>query len=621
MLTVVPAAGPTAPAAQASPATAAAAAPWGWSFDQLQAQHEWQCEEDLGAQSDEEQIAENVNSRSLSAYLCSTLMTEHSFLPLLTGGVLAARAALRLMASLLAALALGAAVFVADAHLSSDNAVDCANEAKAALQLLVAGCAAWILLTLENIAQYFLRWRRLAGSRVTRFSHGEVLEAMEDIDFNDAIGFWPSIEEGSEFDLEGGEGGMPEAATSPPTRPSDSSVQDSLYGLHIEPAGQCRGPPPSCALPPPPGGPRGADAIAERFVQEYGRLAPAALSTSTSSSVSPLARGSSSTSATAPALVPLVLPCAPSEVATAASAQVTGVQPPRSAPKWMPLRHPGCPQGAALGHRRPPAPSFPPPLASGSPRAKVPGDAQHGEEAASQPSSQGGTSAGVAFGRPPSSMSHGSHHSGRTGVSSGAASSTAFTYSTVTCTTKSSRSVISVLSLTRNAPNVQVRQPLDLEALKLRYIQSIAAKQDQVEGDQRLDCWDVTLTIDALDGRRPSLGITGVALAVAAAAACLGAGLGLGIGLGAETAPRVLDDCWPLALGQVIGGWLLAVFILDAGAVLMVAVARWKLLQARLAARRDHRWIRVRERREQKAEAMGLDAESAATPAGQAGND
>jgi len=169
--------------------------------------------------------------------------------------------------------------------------------------------------------------------------------------------------------------------------------------------------------------------------------------------------------------------------------------------------------------------------------------------------------------------------------------------------------------MTRNAPKLQVQEPLDLEALKLRYIQSIAAKPANTQGDQRIDYCDVTLTVAALDGRTPSLGLASVALATAAlAAAFLGAGLGLGLGLGADRGTRtVLSDCWPWTLGHAISGWLIAVFVLDFSAVLVVALLRWRLLQAQLAARRDHRWILVRERRQQKAEAMGLEPQAAAT--------
>merc|ERR1719265_323175 len=130
-------------------------------------------------------------------------MTEHSFLPLRKGGILAARAALRLAASLLAALSAGAVVFAAGAH-SSDEILDCADSAQATLHLLAALAAAWALLALEGLAQYLLRWRRLAESRVTSFSHGEVLEAMEDIVSNDAMGLWPSIQEGVEYDVDEG---------------------------------------------------------------------------------------------------------------------------------------------------------------------------------------------------------------------------------------------------------------------------------------------------------------------------------------------------------------------------------------------------------------------------------
>lgn len=166
-------------------------------------------------------------------------------------------------------------------------------------------------------------------------------------------------------------------------------------------------------------------------------------------------------------------------------------------------------------------------------------------------------------------------------------------------TCSSSRSVVSVLSLTRNAPNVHVKQALDLEALKLRYIESITAKRE-VEVDQRLDCRDVNLTVAALEGLSPSLGIAGATLAVSLAA---GIGLALGLSFGGKLSK------WPALwiFFEASVALLVAVLVLDLAAVSVVAALRWQHEQGRLAAaRRDHRCIRVEPCHMQKAEAMSL---------------
>merc|ERR1719375_321859 len=81
---------------------------------------------------------------------------------------------------------------------------------------------------------------------------------------------------------------------------------------------------------------------------------------------------------------------------------------------------------------------------------------------------------------------------------------------------RSARSEVSVLSLNRGAPTMEVKQSLDLEALKTRYINEITSAP-KVAGDRRLDDRDVSRAVETLDGARPSLVAVGCAVAAAAA--------------------------------------------------------------------------------------------------------
>lgn len=166
----------------------------------------------------------------------------------------------------------------------------------------------------------------------------------------------------------------------------------------------------------------------------------------------------------------------------------------------------------------------------------------------------------------------------------------------------SARSVLSVLSLTGNAPSLHVKQSCDLEALKLRYIDSMAVASRQAKGgDQRLDHTDVDLAIAALGGFHASLQAAGAVFSLAALAALLAVGLvsHVLIGHGAEVS-WALGTC----LVRAVCGWLLAVLVLDFLLLSAVALVRWRLARQRLAVRLDERWRRIEQQREQKVEAM-----------------
>lgn len=472
---------------------------------------------------------------TLGGALRTALLTEHSLLPLLRGGELAARATLRLAAALAVALGACAAVRAAVVRVAGD-AEDCATSSTVPSCMLAAAGAAWLALELESLAQWTLRRQRAAQSRVSSFDPAEVLDVTdvdmtEDASFDATLGLWAPIEEGSE-----------------------AQDESTIFSAGTQ----------SAAVPKAP-----TDPVAERLVKEYSRLAPVTLAASaaavaSASPVSPVPGGT--------------------EVVQGASvAQSLEVHAQSSGERMRRL-----PPLASRGGCRPLAPVLPSPLVLANPVAKAPGDA---------------VTHGVTLGRPPSSMSDRSYVSGRTertGVSSysGATSSAAFT-------SVSSRSVVSVLSLGRNAPNMQLRQQCDLEALKLRYIESITAKKE-VEVDRRLDCNDVMHTAAALERRSPSLGLA-VSVLAASVATCLGVCIGLGqqrTDLSGSSRRPALAECWPEAFGEAAAGWLVAIFALDLLTVLAAAAVQFRLLQWQLDRRRDQRWKRVESRRAQKAEDM-----------------
>jgi len=164
-----------------------------------------------------------------------------------------------------------------------------------------------------------------------------------------------------------------------------------------------------------------------------------------------------------------------------------------------------------------------------------------------------------------------------------------------------------VISVTRNAPQLQVKQPCDLEALKQRYIEQItAAKQgSSPSGDMRLDFQDVAQTIAALEGRSPSLWlVTGI---LGASAVCAGIGIALLACLHVGSTATVISE---LVLTSLLG-WTLATLVLDLVWVLAVAGVRWHLAQCCLERRVDQRWHKVAQKRADKAEAMRMAASRA----------
>ena len=153
----------------------------------------------------------------------------------------------------------------------------------------------------------------------------------------------------------------------------------------------------------------------------------------------------------------------------------------------------------------------------------------------------------------------------------------------------SSRSAISILSVSRSPPH-----GCDLEVIKKRYIESFKAKV--TKGDQRLDCQFVRDT----DTKSFSLWISGSCALL----------LLLVSGLIGIYSREHVSKHWPILLFEVCVGLAFTV-LLDTALMTFVAVCRWRIVAHCLASRRDERWRRVAERRKLKAEAM----RSVATPA------
>lgn len=208
-------------------------------------------------------------------------------------------------------------------------------------------------------------------------------------------------------------------------------------------------------------------------------------------------------------------------------------------------------------------PSFPPPSLLRGPVAKIAGDV---------PSLVG----------PQSYPSAVSDHSAL--VSESCVTSTCPSISVV-----SSRSAISILSVSRSPPH-----GCDLEVIKKRYIESFKAKV--TKGDQRLDCQFVRDT----DTKSFSLWISGSCALL----------LLLVSGLIGIYSREHVSKHWPILLFEVCVGLAFTV-LLDTALMTFVAVCRWRIVAHCLASRRDERWRRVAERRKLKAEAM----RSVATPA------
>jgi len=423
----------------------------------------------------------------------------------------------------------------------------CVSSENAPICLAVAAGAAWAVAELEVLAQWALRHRMVARSGISSFDPCEVLD-VTDVDM---------MEDNDPFDSTtlGLTGGLWEPIE------EGHEAQDDGAATAARPLSA-------------------ADLIAEQLMKEYSRLAP----------------GMPATVTAAPMLgeagpAPVAAEMASCQALEALQLPATSSERPRRLPS---LGGRGTHMCGIAGS----------PLALMGPMAKVAGDAATQRDAPVRPgSSMSNRSMGdqslVSLG----DRSLVSGRTERTGISSGGVSGAASSVPT----SMSSRSVVSVLSLTRNrnAPNMNVRQQCDLETLKLNYIQSITAKRE-VQVDQRLDCRDVQLTVATLDGRGPSLGIAAYVLVV-----CVATSLGLCIGLGR----RDLKNCWVETLWEAMCGWLFAVLVLDLVTVLAIAAVQFRLLQGRLAARLDQRWKRVEIRRAQKAETMRRAAAFASTAA------
>mmetsp|Transcript_24135 Transcript_24135/g.44328 ORF Transcript_24135/g.44328 Transcript_24135/m.44328 type:complete len:491 (-) Transcript_24135:98-1570(-) len=189
-----------------------------------------------------------------------------------------------------------------------------------------------------------------------------------------------------------------------------------------------------------------------------------------------------------------------------------------------------------------------------------------------------------------------SGNSGKTGSSLLTAS--VYPSSKVTQRTESSSySVLSLLSLRRHAPKVDVQEPCDLESLKLRYIESISSKRD-LEPDKRIDNCVAPSALQRIEEAPPSLRVSFWCMLVALLSTLCLALLALHEGS--------VQSCWPMRASflAAAGGWLVAVLVFDVVAVFCTAVLHWRAVEERMAARRDQRWQKVKHQREQKAHSM-----------------
>lgn len=222
---------------------------------------------------------------------------------------------------------------------------------------------------------------------------------------------------------------------------------------------------------------------------------------------------------------------------------------------------------------------------SRGPMAKIPGDTVQ------LPSSSA---------RPPSSQSERTHISG-TGASSfsGATSSAKETKVTSTTLTHTTHTTASIISL--SGPSMHLARNCDIDELRARYIQSITAKRENTEADQRLDCDDIMLMDDAWiitasDWSTPSLSLS-CCMLVTASMTCFS----LCIGLSQEL---VCSHCFGQIAWQTFGGWFIAIFVFNLFVVLVSSAMKFRRFQERLAARRDQQWKTLAVRRNLKSEAM-----------------
>jgi len=451
----------------------------------------------------------------LAGAVYAALSSDHVLLPVFYGGVKAARAALRLMSGMLAALAGTALAGVA---LNLDAIAACT---------ITATISAWVCIELECAAQHMLRRRRTAECIVSTFDPTDFIDCASDATFDMNTTFDWSLTEEAEDEVDCGNN-----ADNPPM------------------------------------------SMAEMLVQDFGQLAPGG----------PAVPGS----------VPITPP------GTAALPFCTSSAPRRLPPlSKLPRGRSSSSNGidnAQVVESVPPAPAFPPPVVSGRPVAKDAGDALPLVAPVTM-RIVGKNQTDPTSSRPNTGISDKSLVTVKTAASSSAVSSAR------TCTTsssKSSRSIVSVLSVSRNGPSVQVKQPCDLEALKLRYIQSITSKKVG-DGDTRLDQDSMNFAPNVNEGLQPNLVITHSSLLASFVAWLVSLGLCFAFADGgARSGQRSLS----LMFLEAFVGWATTVLILDLPVVLIISVMRWHTVQNRLAERRDHRWRCIGQQRAQKAETM-----------------
>jgi len=481
-------------------------------------------------------------SDSLVGALWASLMVEHVFLPLFHGGACAARACIRLLASLFAATAVSAAVF----SLNPD-----AHEAS---RVIIVSLVPWALIELEGVAQYLMRRRSLQANRVSSFSADDLCEAT-----------WESawdVSCKSESNL----------ALFGPIELHDDEMDNSPAKRNIGIMGQNVSP--------------------QGMVHDCGALASPASVPSRFLPAAPQSNLVAALPLRAPSRLPPI---------TVASHTI----PPQSSVGQR--RTPRSSQQMKVGQNPPPAPRFPPPLSSiglakvmahraQRPVGKLAGDVQSTIVDFLGHSRSSFEASSVSALSETRSDTRSISTAEKTFSANSCSSATSISECTKSAGTRSN---VSILSVSCNGPKVHVKQPINLETLKNRYINEITGT-NKVVGDQRLDCGDVTFTIEALDGMRPSLRLSCVALATA------WAGLASAFGI---WGPELFEAGH---LGSVfteaIVGWLFAVLALDLILVSSIVGVQWHALQSQLAARLDRRWQRIEQQSAQKRGAMRLAA-------------
>eukprot|EP00746_Dinoflagellata_sp_MGD_P010754 gnl/MRDRNA2_/MRDRNA2_122336_c0_seq1.p1 gnl/MRDRNA2_/MRDRNA2_122336_c0~~gnl/MRDRNA2_/MRDRNA2_122336_c0_seq1.p1 ORF type:complete len:510 (-),score=91.28 gnl/MRDRNA2_/MRDRNA2_122336_c0_seq1:13-1479(-) len=253
------------------------------------------------------------------------------------------------------------------------------------------------------------------------------------------------------------------------------------------------------------------------------------------------------------------------------------VNPNRLAPLKLPISKAGTHNTSS----KKPAPAFPPPVLQ-----KVAEDASPSifgyPIGGNGPGTTSTLNAAGPIQRPASSLSERSIFSVRTGTS------------IKTSTSASSRSTISVFSVTR-APAVDVQaNRCNLEDLKERYIEEITQKSAE-KPDERLDVDDLELDVSSTSSRAVFIAISVIGVLV-----MLG-----GVVCIAVYAPELEQEQRLIqAIIESAIGWFFAVAIIEFLVVTTLAALQWRRFNAELAQRRDVRWQRVAAQQQQKAESM-----------------